>query len=190
MNKDPIPPKTAVSFTDCKGIQRNGILIAWMRQSAGKERNALIARGVPQPTMMETIPLSRIKVIEVNSDSKQINAEIRLAILLGWTDLKNMGDAVIGTPPEGVYSVRNQALVPRWAHDWNTCASLMIEHEIEPGFDIDHVFAHYMMKAPGTFFGQKLKKAIEPHSDHVSINDAMLVAIVNAVILKLEASAV
>lgn len=55
-------------------------------------------------------------------------ANRRLAELLGWTDIFDVGGALLGTPPPGGAACRNQAKVPNWTGDWRDCGPLLVEH--------------------------------------------------------------
>ena len=55
----------------------------------------------------------------------QIEAELQLAIALGWTNLVDAGRTLVGTPPGGGTNSRGQAAVPRWTRDWNACGPLL-----------------------------------------------------------------
>jgi hypothetical protein len=57
-----------------------------------------------------------------------IDANRRLAELLGWTAIFNVGGALLGTPPPGSPACRNQAKVPDWTGDWRDCGPLMVAH--------------------------------------------------------------
>jgi hypothetical protein len=57
-----------------------------------------------------------------------IDANRRLAELLGWTNIFDVGGALLGTPPVGEPQCRNQAKVPDWVGDWRDCGPLLVEH--------------------------------------------------------------
>jgi hypothetical protein len=57
-----------------------------------------------------------------------MTANRRLAELLGWTDIFDIGGALLGTPPPGAPACRNQAKVPDWTGDWRDCGPLLVEH--------------------------------------------------------------
>jgi hypothetical protein len=61
-----------------------------------------------------------------------LEVEIRLAMLLGWTNLYIMGESLIGTPPAGAPQCRGQAIVPRWTRDWAACGPLLVENNVWP----------------------------------------------------------
>jgi hypothetical protein len=54
----------------------------------------------------------------------------RLATLLGWSDIIELGGALLGTPPAGESQCRGQALVPNWVGDWRDCGPLLGRYEI------------------------------------------------------------
>lgn len=56
-----------------------------------------------------------------------IDANRRLAELLGWTDIVDVGGAWLGMPPGGSQHSRDQARVPDWVGDWNACGPLMVQ---------------------------------------------------------------
>jgi hypothetical protein len=56
-----------------------------------------------------------------------MHANRRLAELLGWTDIFDVGGALLGTPPGGSPASRDQAKVPDWTGDWLACGPLMIQ---------------------------------------------------------------
>jgi hypothetical protein len=57
-----------------------------------------------------------------------MDANRRLAELLGWTDIFDVGGALLGTPPGGNPASRDQAKVPDWVSDWNACGPLMVQY--------------------------------------------------------------
>jgi hypothetical protein len=56
-----------------------------------------------------------------------IDANRRLAELLGWTEIFDVGGALLGMPPGGNPASRDQARVPDWVGDWNACGPLMMQ---------------------------------------------------------------
>ena len=48
-----------------------------------------------------------------------------LAGLLGWTEIVELGGALLGMPPAGDPQCRGQALVPDWHGDWRDCGPLI-----------------------------------------------------------------
>jgi hypothetical protein len=95
----------------------------------------------------------------------------RLAELLGWEGLHTyMGD-LLG------YSKTNSILeVPRWTADNGACFELMVEHSLEIIQYVDGVSARN--RYPSS----------EMYTDHPTKEEAVRVAIVKAVITKLEAA--
>ena len=60
-----------------------------------------------------------------------IAANKRLAELLGWTRIVEVGGALVGTPPAGAAESRGQALVPDWAGDWAALGPRAAEHQVD-----------------------------------------------------------
>lgn len=60
----------------------------------------------------------------------KIAANKRLAALLGWTHIVEVGGALIGMPPAGAAESRGQALVPDWMGDWAVAGPLLAQFEI------------------------------------------------------------
>lgn len=60
----------------------------------------------------------------------KIVANKRLAELLGWTSIVEVGGALVGTPPAGAASSRGQAMVPDWLGDWAAAGPLLARYEI------------------------------------------------------------
>jgi hypothetical protein len=58
----------------------------------------------------------------------KIAANKRLAGLLGWSNLVEVGGALVGTPPAGAAESRGQAKVPDWAGDWAEAGPLIGKH--------------------------------------------------------------
>jgi hypothetical protein len=48
-----------------------------------------------------------------------------LAGLLGWTEIVELGGALLGMPPVGDPQCRGQAMVPDWHGDWRDCGPLI-----------------------------------------------------------------
>ena len=66
----------------------------------------------------------------MKNQENKIAANKRLAELLGWTSITEVGGALVGTPPTGAAESRGQALVPDWAGDWAAAAPLLVQFEI------------------------------------------------------------
>jgi hypothetical protein len=62
---------------------------------------------------------------------KNLEANRRLAGLLGWTNIIEVAGALLGTPPAGAPECRGQAKVPDWAGDWRDCGKLVEKHGID-----------------------------------------------------------
>lgn len=54
----------------------------------------------------------------------------RLAELLGWSRVAEVGGALVGTPPAGAAESRGQALVPDWTGDWAAAGPLLTQFDI------------------------------------------------------------
>lgn len=54
-----------------------------------------------------------------------IEANRRLAELMGWTGIFDAGGALLGTPPDGAPNCRGQAAVPDWIGCWEACGPLI-----------------------------------------------------------------
>ena len=65
-----------------------------------------------------------------NKENK-IAANKRLAELLGWTHITEVGGALVGTSPAGVAESRGQALVPDWVGDWAAAGQLICEYRVD-----------------------------------------------------------
>lgn len=61
-------------------------------------------------------------------DERGMDANRRLAELLGWTNIFDVGGALLGTPPGGSPASRDQAKVPDWTGDWLACGPLMVQY--------------------------------------------------------------
>lgn len=59
-----------------------------------------------------------------------LEANRKLAGLLGWTNIVEVAGALLGTPPPGEPECRGQAQVPDWVGDWRACGPLQSEHRI------------------------------------------------------------
>lgn len=104
-----------------------------------------------------------------------LDANRRLAELLGWTNIFYVHHALLGTPPAGEYACRNQAKVPDWTGDWRDCGPLMVEH-------VQALGAGGPWVAVGTVAGFDLSWCRE---EGECDNAAMRRSIVNTVIMKL-----
>jgi len=59
-----------------------------------------------------------------------LDANRRLAVALGWTEIVEVGGALLGRPTWACDNSRNQVKVPNWAGDWKDCGPLLAEHRI------------------------------------------------------------
>lgn len=71
----------------------------------------------------------------MKNQENKIAANKRLAELLGWSNIVEVGGALVGSPPAGAAESRGQALVPDWAGDWAAAGPLAVAYDvaIEPG---------------------------------------------------------
>lgn len=60
------------------------------------------------------------------TDALYLNRQ--LATLLGWTNITETGNALLGTPPEGEPQCRGQARVPDWVGDDGEAQRLSVKH--------------------------------------------------------------
>lgn len=115
----------------------------------------------------------------MNNEKTDLNR--RLAPLLGWTNIIELGGALLGTPPAGQPHCRGQAQVPNWAGDWRDCGPLIGQYGMSVG--------RTALDAIATCRGLDLYgPGIEAFADHESEDAAMRSAIVSSVIAKLEAN--
>ena len=66
----------------------------------------------------------------MKNQENEIAANKRLAELLGWASIVEVGGALVGTPPAGAAASRGQALVPDWLGDWAAAGPLLAQFEI------------------------------------------------------------
>jgi hypothetical protein len=66
----------------------------------------------------------------MKNQENEIAANKRLAELLGWSLIAEVGGALVGTPPAGAAQSRGQAMVPDWLGDWAAAAPLLAQFEI------------------------------------------------------------
>ena len=91
-----------------------------------------------------------------------------LAGLLGWTEIVDLGGALLGLPPAGDPQCRGQALVPDWHGDWRDCGPLIEMASID-----------ILCWWPDQF---EVDRAMHVCADHASRDAAMRHAIVQAAI--------
>jgi hypothetical protein len=103
----------------------------------------------------------------------------RLAELTGWTNIIELGGALLGTPPAGQPQCRGQAEVPNWAGDWRDCGPLMSTYRIDVEQNRGSVIASH--DCHRTLCRQVV-------GDEDFRDAAGRLAIIEAVIAKLEAS--
>jgi len=110
----------------------------------------------------------------MQGNAMQLNR--RLAELLGWVNIFDVGGAFLGTPPGGSPASRDQARVPDWTGDWRECGPLIVEH----ARSIDR---HGPWVSVGVIEGWTLSWCRE---DGESDEAATRRAIVTAVVMKLQ----
>lgn len=66
----------------------------------------------------------------MKNQENKIAANERLAELLGWANIVEVGGALVGTPPAGAAASRGQAMVADWLGDWSAAAPLLAQFEI------------------------------------------------------------
>lgn len=109
-----------------------------------------------------------------------LDANRRLAIALGWTNITEAGGALLGMPPWAAPNSRGQAAVPNWAGDWRECGPLIGVYGMNVGVT--------GLDAIATCRGLELYgPGIEAFASHVTEDAAIRHAIVQAVCAKLEA---
>lgn len=59
-----------------------------------------------------------------------IRLEKALAETMGWCNVRRIGTALLGTPPEGHRSCRDEAMVPQWARRWADAGPLKSSMQI------------------------------------------------------------
>lgn len=106
----------------------------------------------------------------------------RLAEITGWTNIIELGGALLGTPPAGEPECRGQAKVPDWEGDWRDCGPLMVEHDVYP----DDLDCDQKLRA-GYWEDMGHVAIVVDIADHPSKEQAARYVVVLAVIAKLEA---
>lgn len=66
----------------------------------------------------------------MKNQENKIAANKRLAELLGWGNLVEVGGSLLGTPPAGAAESRGQALAPDWMGEWSAAGPLLAQLEI------------------------------------------------------------
>ncbi|MDZ5633958.1 hypothetical protein [Janthinobacterium sp. GMG1] len=67
----------------------------------------------------------------MKNQENKIAANKRLAELLGWSNIVEVGGALVGTPPAGALASRGQAMVPDWVGDWAASGQLICEYRVD-----------------------------------------------------------
>ena len=115
----------------------------------------------------------------MKNQENEIATNKRLAELLGWTRIVEVGGALVGTPPAGAAASRGQALVPDWLGDWAAAGPLIGQFSMSVGFT--------GLDAVATARDYEKGAAFEAITDHATADAAARVAIVRAIIRALEA---
>ena len=115
----------------------------------------------------------------MQNQENEIAANKRLAELLGWSNIVEVGGALVGTPPAGAASSRGQAMVPDWMGDWAAAGPMIGQFKMSVGFT--------GLEAVATARDYEKGAAFEEIADHSTADAAARVAIVRAVIRALEA---
>lgn len=58
-------------------------------------------------------------------------ANRRLAELLGWTNIVDVGNALLGMPPWAIPNARGQCQVPNWAGSWKDAGPLVTKYRLQ-----------------------------------------------------------
>jgi hypothetical protein len=62
----------------------------------------------------------------------ELDLNQELAKLLGWTELFQTRGALIGRPPGGSPTTRDQCMAPNWIGNFNDCCELGLSYRITP----------------------------------------------------------
>ncbi|WP_219135394.1 hypothetical protein [Janthinobacterium sp. UMAB-60] len=73
----------------------------------------------------------------MKNQENKIAANKRLAELLGWSSIVEVGGALVGTPPAGTASSRGQAMLPDWMGDWAAAGPLVVEYRVDLEWSYD-----------------------------------------------------
>ena len=103
----------------------------------------------------------------------------RLAELLGWTSIVEVGGALVGMPQAGTAASRGQAMVPDWAGDWAAAGPLIGQFSMSVGFT--------GLDAVATARDYEKGAAFEAIADHATPDAAARFAIVRAITRAMEA---
>lgn len=115
----------------------------------------------------------------MQNQENKIAANKRLAELLGWANIVEVGGSLLGTPPAGAAESRGQALVPDWAGAWSAAGPMIGQFKMSVGFT--------ELDAVATARDYEKGAAFEAIADHATAGAAARVAIVRAIIRALEA---
>ena len=115
----------------------------------------------------------------MKNQENEIAANKRLAELLGWSNLIEVGGALVGTPPAGAAASRGQGMVPDWLGDWKAAAPLLVQFSMSVGFT--------GLDAVATARDYEKGAAFEAIADHATPDAAARFAIVRAITRAMEA---
>lgn len=115
----------------------------------------------------------------MQNQENKIAANKRLAELLGWTSLIEVGGALVGMPQAGTAASRGQAMVPDWAGDWAAAGPLIGQFSMSVGFT--------GLDAVATARDYEKGAAFEAIADHATPDAAARFAIVRAITRAMEA---
>lgn len=73
--------------------------------------------------------------------SPTMEANHRLATALGWTNIVDVGNALLGKPTWVCDNSRDQVKIPNWAGDWKDCGPLLSQYVIHTSQKENHVVA-------------------------------------------------
>ncbi|QKY08756.1 hypothetical protein [Janthinobacterium lividum] len=121
----------------------------------------------------------------MKNQENKIAANKRLAKLLGWTSIIEVGGALVGTPPAGAVSSRGQALVPDWAGDWAAVGPLLVSHG--DGMIIEFSDCCFSVYAPIALERHRSRfHGFQENDSVLDRNGVILMAIAQSVIDRLE----
>jgi len=103
-----------------------------------------------------------------------LDANRRLAAALGWTNIVDVGNALLGKPAWVCDNSRSQVQVPNWAGDWKDCGPLIEQYRIA---------LNPALTQKGRYLAETEKAALG------EFGDSPMLAIVAAVCAQLEAGA-
>ena len=115
----------------------------------------------------------------MKNQENKIAANKRLAELLGWSSLVEVGGSLLGMPPAGAAESRGQALVPDWAGDWSVIGPMAAERQVDVLHSWGNVYGRW-----GAAANCAVRVAVDHMTDDRDVATRM--ALTLAVIAKLE----